>query len=340
MAEQRPVRFTHTADGLAIPYQVRGSGYPLVHTPFPFAGLTTIDWGVAWDLALESRFACFRYDGRGIGLGPRGIDSLHVADMLADLEAVVHAARSEAFILFAAHLYCSAAVAFAAKSPATVMALVLFDPPLPGGNVDVSAWMPEFAARDWQAFLSYIASISHRPANDDEERADRAYLAAQVSQSDWVTMMRDIRGHDVSDEASAVRSPCLILSGSDDGHVESARRMADAIPDASLCVLPHPLVVPYAEQAEPTLEAMFAFLEEACPWWLGRDPARPGFLHGLLSAREREVLRLVGAGKTNAEIAQELVLSPATVARHVANIYEKLGFHRRAEAAIAASQLV
>jgi DNA-binding NarL/FixJ family response regulator len=44
------------------------------------------------------------------------------------------------------------------------------------------------------------------------------------------------------------------------------------------------------------------------------------------------VLRLLAGGKTNKEIAQELVLSVSTAQRHVANIYAKIGVHNRAEA--------
>jgi len=51
-----------------------------------------------------------------------------------------------------------------------------------------------------------------------------------------------------------------------------------------------------------------------------------------LTAREVEVLRLLAGGMTNIEIAQELVLSVYTVARHVANIYAKIGARRRADA--------
>jgi DNA-binding CsgD family transcriptional regulator len=51
-----------------------------------------------------------------------------------------------------------------------------------------------------------------------------------------------------------------------------------------------------------------------------------------LSHRELEVLRLVAAGKTNRQIAAELVISEHTVARHVQNIYAKLGLSSRAAA--------
>ena len=53
--------------------------------------------------------------------------------------------------------------------------------------------------------------------------------------------------------------------------------------------------------------------------------------HGL-SRRELEVLRLVAAGKTNREIAASLVISEHTVARHVQNIFAKLGLSSRSAA--------
>jgi predicted ATPase/DNA-binding CsgD family transcriptional regulator len=52
--------------------------------------------------------------------------------------------------------------------------------------------------------------------------------------------------------------------------------------------------------------------------------------HGL-TPRELEILRLIAAGKVNREVAEELFISPATVARHIANIYLKLGVDSRAK---------
>ena len=51
-----------------------------------------------------------------------------------------------------------------------------------------------------------------------------------------------------------------------------------------------------------------------------------------LTARELEVLRLVAVGRTNREIAAELVVSEHTVARHLQNIFAKLGVSSRSAA--------
>jgi DNA-binding CsgD family transcriptional regulator len=59
---------------------------------------------------------------------------------------------------------------------------------------------------------------------------------------------------------------------------------------------------------------------------------RPVPLEDPLSEREREVLGLLAAGKTNREVAAELYIAEGTVKAHVAGIYRKLAVHSRAEA--------
>ena len=64
----------------------------------------------------------------------------------------------------------------------------------------------------------------------------------------------------------------------------------------------------------------------------GALAAGPDALPGGLTAREAEVLRLVAAGMTNRDIAVELVISEHTVARHLQNMFAKLGVSTRAAA--------
>ncbi|UDL93668.1 helix-turn-helix transcriptional regulator [Lichenihabitans sp. PAMC28606] len=63
-----------------------------------------------------------------------------------------------------------------------------------------------------------------------------------------------------------------------------------------------------------------------------RQPPRPGEAapsETSLTRREREVLKRVGHGSTDQEIAEELALSPNTVRNHVASLHRKLGVNRR-----------
>ena len=65
------------------------------------------------------------------------------------------------------------------------------------------------------------------------------------------------------------------------------------------------------------------------------DPARLASARSAspLTAREHEIVVLIGRGLSNRQIADELVISPATAARHVANILAKLGFTSRTQIA-------
>src|SRR5262249_59864214 len=68
----------------------------------------------------------------------------------------------------------------------------------------------------------------------------------------------------------------------------------------------------------------------------GRGPPRPAASAtspGGLTPRERQIVALIVRGRSNRAIAEELVISPATAARHVANILLKLGFSSRAQVA-------
>jgi ATP/maltotriose-dependent transcriptional regulator MalT len=84
---------------------------------------------------------------------------------------------------------------------------------------------------------------------------------------------------------------------------------------------------------------------DAAHWIFGRLGAGPDVAHSQslsgkaaatpasgLTARELEVLRLVATGKTNRVIAADLFVSEKTVARHVSNIFTKLGLSSRAAA--------
>jgi DNA-binding NarL/FixJ family response regulator len=83
------------------------------------------------------------------------------------------------------------------------------------------------------------------------------------------------------------------------------------------------------DAARDTFERLGALPDLARLRALERGRPRPV---GGLTAREIEVLRLVAAGNTNREVAEALVISEKTVARHLSNIFDKLGVSSRAAA--------
>jgi two-component system response regulator NreC len=62
----------------------------------------------------------------------------------------------------------------------------------------------------------------------------------------------------------------------------------------------------------------------------GKESRLPSSTLGLLSPREREVLKLIAEGYKNKEIAADLCISLKTVEKHRANLMKKLGLHNAA----------
>ena len=90
----------------------------------------------------------------------------------------------------------------------------------------------------------------------------------------------------------------------------------------------------------PFIEARPALLEllDRSEWsgisWLREilDGKRKQAGAAPLTRREREILELLAMGLSNHEMAEKLFIAEGTLKRHVANLYQKLGVHNRAQA--------
>jgi DNA-binding CsgD family transcriptional regulator len=87
-----------------------------------------------------------------------------------------------------------------------------------------------------------------------------------------------------------------------------------------------------AEESFSAAEAIFDRLGAGIDARLTRGFRGSVELPSGLTQREAEVLRLVSAGRTNRQMAAELTLSEKTIARHVSNIFTKIGVRSRAAA--------
>jgi DNA-binding CsgD family transcriptional regulator len=109
--------------------------------------------------------------------------------------------------------------------------------------------------------------------------------------------------------------------------LELARALAVSSPEVA---------VDTARHARTELEALGALREADAAAALMRSLGARGRAGpraaGLLSRREQEVLRLLGNGLSNREIAERLFISPKTAEHHVGRIYAKLGVSSRGEA--------
>lgn len=136
--------------------------------------------------------------------------------------------------------------------------------------------------------------------------------------------------------ALAPRSRVLVLTTFDvDDYVVEALRVGaggyllkDVEPDA--------LVAGIRRVAAGDLPLAPSVLRRVVEAYVGRGPAGGEERIATLSPREREVLALLGEGRTNAEICAALVVSMPTTKTHVASILAKLDLRDRVQAAILA----
>jgi DNA-binding NarL/FixJ family response regulator len=85
---------------------------------------------------------------------------------------------------------------------------------------------------------------------------------------------------------------------------------------------------------DASTEELVAAVRAAAAGTVTLDPSLTGELlkKPLLSEREREILALIASGHSNKEVAKKLYLTENTVKTHLANLFQKLGVHDRAEA--------
>ena len=93
---------------------------------------------------------------------------------------------------------------------------------------------------------------------------------------------------------------------------------------------------PLQDEIESLARRLHVTLREPTP--IAASVSRPSRLTGL-TTREREILSHLAAGRSNSEIARELVISDKTVSVHVSNILRKTGTANRVEAAALADRV-
>jgi DNA-binding CsgD family transcriptional regulator/tetratricopeptide (TPR) repeat protein len=169
------------------------------------------------------------------------------------------------------------------------------------GQSDGSAWLA--AADAWAAVpMPY-------PAARAWARAGEAILLARGARDEATRLLRE--AHAMAVELGATPLQVAIES------IGTRSRIAvDKPADASV-----PIEEPLAESGHAV------------------DTRGPAEILGL-SAREWEVLELVAAGRSNAEIAETLFISPKTASVHVTHILDKLGVSNRVEAATIAVRVL
>jgi two-component system response regulator DevR len=163
-------------------------------------------------------------------------------------------------------------------------------------------------------------------------RPDVAVLDVRLPDGDGVTLCRDIR-------SAVPEVACLMLTSFADDEALAAAVLAGASGYVLKEVRGRDLVervraVAAGEQLldRATVERQLEALRRR-----PGDPAARALEE--LTPREREILELIGRGRTNRQIAAELYLAEKTVKNYVSNLLAKLGMARRTEVAALAARL-
>jgi pimeloyl-ACP methyl ester carboxylesterase/DNA-binding CsgD family transcriptional regulator len=343
MSDQAGIRFLEFA-GRRVAYAVAGDGPPLV-APAWWVSHLELDgkdpaFRAFWD-AVGAGYTVVRYDRLGVGLSDREISA---ADLTLECEiALLHAVLDElsltAVTLAGGSSGSCAAIAFAARFPERVSRLLLY-----GAYADGSA-IAEPPVREvivatlrshWGLGSRVLADIFlGESSSAEQERLARQQRAA-ASPETAAALLELLYRNDVRAEAARVRAPTLVVHRRGDRAVpyHLGRELAATIPGATLIPLDGTAHFPWAGDRASVARALRSVLGPEATVGRGGEPAAV-----LLSSREREVLALVARGLSDQEVAEQLVLSPHTVHRHVANIRRKLGRGSRTAAVAEAARL-
>jgi pimeloyl-ACP methyl ester carboxylesterase/DNA-binding CsgD family transcriptional regulator len=326
------IRYAGSADGTRIAYAAWGHGPALVVTPsLPVSNLE-LEWRSSryrsfWGALAEQR-TLVRFDCRGSGLSQRQVDDFSLGALAADIEAVVDALSLERFALVGFSHYGPASIAYAVQRPDRLSHLVLWYSYARATEYNRASRVGagrSLITKDWEL---YTETEGHRIASGmgSPTAAQRytALLRESVDASVLLKAFADIDRFDVTDLLPAVRVPTLVLHRRESRilAVETARALASTIPDARLRLLEGRSLVPFSGDHEALANEIRGFLAEEHTLRLPDG----------LSPREGDVLRLIASGRSNREIAEDLVISERTVARHITNLYQKIGARNKSEA--------
>ena len=325
-------------------YAEAGSGRPLVMLPGWLSHVEQL-WthpaaaSARAKLARSHRFIW--YDRLGCGLSDRTGFTPSVDDDVDQLEAVLDAADVERCSLIGYSWGGPAAATFAARHPERVDRLVLYATYARGAAVTTAERHEAFTAllrSNWHLGTLALGTMFIPNASGRDLRWFARFQRAATSADVAVMLLDEMRHHDVRSALVRIAVPTLVLANQYDPVIgaEHAREVASLVPGAVLHVLEGNEHEPFIRDSGDVVDVVLGLRRRPPPAAApsGGCPSGAG-----LSPRETEVLRLLAGGAANKSIAKELGIKPATVERHVANVYRKLGANGRADAALAAAGL-
>jgi pimeloyl-ACP methyl ester carboxylesterase/DNA-binding CsgD family transcriptional regulator len=349
--EQR-IRLCVAPDGVRLAYAISGQGPPLVKAANWLSHLDH-DWRSPvwrhWMRELGRDHTLIRYDERGCGLSDWEVPDFSFEAWVRDLGTTADARGLDRFPVLGISQGAAVAVAYAARHPERVSALLLYGGyargrlrrGLTAETREEAEALLHLTRVGWGqgkgAYRQVFSTLMMPDASSDQHRWFDELQAVSTSPENAVRFEETFFQIDVTTEARHVRAPTLVLHSRQDASIpfEEGRILSGLIPDARLVPLDsRNHVLQENEPAWPIfLEEVRAFLGSvaASP---ATAPAEPSFRE--LTDRESAILELIAQGVGNAQIARRLFISPKTVRNHITSIFRKLNVSTRAEAIVAA----
>jgi pimeloyl-ACP methyl ester carboxylesterase/DNA-binding CsgD family transcriptional regulator len=337
------IRFC-SVGGRTVAYELVGSGPPLV-APAWWVSHLELDWvddsfRWFWE-SIGAGHTLLRYDRPGVGMSDRDIDvaMLTLDDEVAVLTAVLDELGLERVTLLGGSSGGCAAIAFAARFPERVARLVLYGAYAHGPSIapaPVRQAIVDTVRAHWGLGARVLADIFLGEAGSADRDRFARFQRAATSAETAASLLELVYRNDVRAELSQVRCPTLVVHRREDRAIpyKLGRELAAGIPGAALSPVDGRAHFPWAGDVGSVVRALRATLAAD-----GAATGAAAASDGPLSPREHQVLALVARGLSDREIAEQLIVSPHTVHRHVANIRQKLGSGSRAAAVAEAARI-
>ncbi len=334
------VQYARTSDGVNIAYTATGAGYPLFWLPHFLASHVQMEWDFPQQFVynkLGENLQVIRFDCRGLGLSDRDVEDISLDARMRDLDAVADKLGLERFAVAGIEGGGNLAAAYAQAHPERVSQLVLTN------------WTPRFRADnnsqrlkalgrllrdDWELFTENIGTQSF--GYDTPLAAGYSKLVRSTVTNELAVRYADqLTDEEMLPILADVQVDTLVLHSQKNTYAseDSSKLSAATAPRASLVTFEGAL----PKHIYRLLQAIIDFVgpggepPEERP---EQRPAAPVLLEddAGLTGRESEILSLLARGFSNREMADQLVLSPRTIERHLENLYRKTGARNRAEA--------
>lgn len=329
------VRYFPRPGGGRIAYRLSGRGAPLVVIPPWVYDMQTQARRFIGPLrpALGRR-GLLLYDRLGTGLSDRRILDWRFERHADELVDLLDHLRLQRVAVCATSQAGPVAIDFAARYPERAARLLLVSTYASGPEIftrpRVRQSMVELVRAHWGIASKVLADMLMPGASAAEAETLAADQRRSADAPTAARMLEEIYAADVSGLLETIRAPALVVHHRGDRAIPFAggAALASRLPGARLLPIEgrgHALVD--FDRHPGVLREMSEFLSA---------PAETVEATGdsaMLTQRQREVLRLVAEGKSNAEIAAELVISVNTVANHIRGALERTGASNRAAAA-------